>query len=1219
MAWLMGTYNMSFSWLAFLISFVYFAQTKASKQSFNFSFAEVEKELRHSINIGEAETSDWLSYGLEGFWQAYEPNLAETIMNAVNGLLGSKNIPLINSIKIQTLTLGTDPPSVRSVKVMGNPRKDAKDEVDLELDCSFMAPTAKAVVILRLGKSFMGAALPIQVQEVSIEARVRLRGLLIAKKPYLKHLSVSFMEKPKLDFAIKPLKSLDVMELPMVSKLLDNIIHDNIEKFLVHPERILVNVEKLVNGVTDDFSNYSQCCGVVHVRVLGLHNMKSLFIEKPKTKPEQNQDRDSGIDDSESASGDDAFNSYKMIAVGEQKIEDKDSSGVFVSCRYSNRREQATHLTVKRDKIQIDHSFTFVVDDEDDIVHIRLNDRRTAGLQLMGKELKLPVEQLKIKENTNEMEGKDMMFDMYLPISSKKDLQHVKDKHDAANHCYLHVQAYYFPTPVYNTEDFETGEDIMIEANGDKQKPTAKRRIREKVMKNTLGCEAVRAAGILLKFLKPPIGEPKIPKGIIEKARGLVILKTVTAGCMTSVCSGSGIIIGRLASGCWSAPSGIRLAGMGGGVMIGVEFSEIVIVINTKEAFEEFFEAKVKLGGNFKVAAGPSIGKSGNDKVFAPVYTYVGKKGVFAGFSLEGQVLLERKECNRDFFGRPVSAAELLTSKIANISEIESLYAVLDEQLGDNGDGQYNNHYDMAGYKSIEIGETCRRGFGIFTLYVDELRLDNIPSDEIHDVYVVVEHGGRSVIEARINLITWAPQNGAFVEWVLRSFSKAKATFMVIDFDPRTNAKTLLGYAKLDLSSQLPPGQRSGSGIKDNPVQLKGWVTNTFDRELFSKMHLVYHTSKKAGATVKFGRKGSLSPRKSISPNYKAEQASQIVGMIKTHMTFRPVDHLTSMNDTSTNPDIADIDDLDDDMLPYVRQEERIFKLNEEVRKSTFDLNNSKMPGLECESEGTKGQTMQKKMHFENYRANVSIFIQEARDLFANDWGGTSDPYVRVIFNGEKIYKTKTIKKTINPVWGEKLLIPMVNRAADSALFIVKDWNLATKAVSIGMCEVQFKDYLMTAEEGDAIDIWVPLKPEGELKLTMYWGKVNFGGRKSIMPGTLISSVTQLSNRKPTEETESSLTGGLLGSTLSKAETLLSMAGSSLNVLNWNTREQSVEEAIDSTEDQVPDETQNDTNNEEFRQPSEASELYFTDESEEPEEKSQLMESFRDQQKLLFF
>uniref|UniRef100_A0A0B7BDS1 SH3 domain-containing protein n=1 Tax=Arion vulgaris TaxID=1028688 RepID=A0A0B7BDS1_9EUPU len=205
-----------------------------------------------------------------------------------------------------------------------------------------------------------------------------------------------------------------------------------------------------------------------------------------------------------------------------------------------------------------------------------------------------------------------------------------------------------------------------------------------------LKSEAKKAAKILREFSIPnaktgPDG--LIPAGILAKAKGLAIITVFKAGFLVTARGGSGIVIAKLErsginfSTDWSAPSAIGLAGLGGGFEIGVEVTDFVIILNTRSAVDAFSKGgNLTLGGNFTIAAGP-LGRNleGDIAVRSPaaIYTYSKTKGLFAGISIEGSALIERKDANKKFYGKDIRAHQILNGEISAPDGCEDLYDVL--------------------------------------------------------------------------------------------------------------------------------------------------------------------------------------------------------------------------------------------------------------------------------------------------------------------------------------------------------------------------------------------------------------------------------------------------------------------------------------------------------------------------------------------------------------
>jgi len=207
--------------------------------------------------------------------------------------------------------------------------------------------------------------------------------------------------------------------------------------------------------------------------------------------------------------------------------------------------------------------------------------------------------------------------------------------------------------------------------------------------------ESDKCAKILESFLADP-SHPEsalnaIPKSVLHKARGLAIFQVLKAGFVFSGKAGTGLVIARLASGEWSAPSCIGTAGVGWGLQIGADITDFVIVLNSDEAVKAFsLGGNVTIGGNISATAGP-IGTGGGVSSSvsnpAPMYSYSKSKGLYAGLSLDGTILIERKDANREFYGAPVSARDILSGQVPPPEAASRMYDIIEaaENVDESG------------------------------------------------------------------------------------------------------------------------------------------------------------------------------------------------------------------------------------------------------------------------------------------------------------------------------------------------------------------------------------------------------------------------------------------------------------------------------------------------------------------------------------------------------
>ncbi|KAI1662069.1 DUF500-domain-containing protein [Daldinia decipiens] len=223
---------------------------------------------------------------------------------------------------------------------------------------------------------------------------------------------------------------------------------------------------------------------------------------------------------------------------------------------------------------------------------------------------------------------------------------------------------------------------------------------------SSMASECKKCGKILTSFIDPrqAFGPDKIiPPSVLANAKGLAILTVIKAGFLGSARFGSGLVVARLPDGTWSAPSAIITAGGGFGGQIGFELTDFVFILNDSHAVKTFSQqGSITLGGNVSIAAGP-VGRNAEAagaaslRSVAGVFSYSKTKGLFAGVSLEGSAIVERRDANEKLYGQRWTAAQLLTGSVRPPPQAAPLMSVLNSRIfagvrqGTMDDSMYND------------------------------------------------------------------------------------------------------------------------------------------------------------------------------------------------------------------------------------------------------------------------------------------------------------------------------------------------------------------------------------------------------------------------------------------------------------------------------------------------------------------------------------------------
>lgn len=230
-----------------------------------------------------------------------------------------------------------------------------------------------------------------------------------------------------------------------------------------------------------------------------------------------------------------------------------------------------------------------------------------------------------------------------------------------------------------------------------------------------------------------------VPSKLLRKAKGIAIITCAKGGLgFAGIEFGTGLVVARLEGSdnqqqrgndvSWSAPSAICMGGFAWGALIGAQVSDHIFLLMTEEAVRLFStqDASVQLGVDIGVAVGPmgrsaeadlAASRSNGSMAMAPIYTYSLSKGLYAGVSMEGKVVLTRPRVNEKFYGMSVRAEELLNGSVPRPPAAQPLYDAIRRCLvyGDNVHGSDLSSVMSSGGRDESAPTDFRNGTGYNT------------------------------------------------------------------------------------------------------------------------------------------------------------------------------------------------------------------------------------------------------------------------------------------------------------------------------------------------------------------------------------------------------------------------------------------------------------------------------------------------------------------------
>lgn len=211
---------------------------------------DVNREMAKTKLETDVESLEWMNSFVVKFWPIYQPVLAATIVNIVDGVLAGATPGFLDSLRLTTFNLGTKPPRVEHVKTYP---KTEEDIVEMDWSFSFTPnDTAdltsrqlkskinpKIVLEARIGKGIASKGIPVVLEDMSFTGLMKIKMKLQLAFPHIEKVDVCFLGRPTFDYALKPLGGetfgFDIGFLPGLSGFIQEMIHGGLEPMFYAP------------------------------------------------------------------------------------------------------------------------------------------------------------------------------------------------------------------------------------------------------------------------------------------------------------------------------------------------------------------------------------------------------------------------------------------------------------------------------------------------------------------------------------------------------------------------------------------------------------------------------------------------------------------------------------------------------------------------------------------------------------------------------------------------------------------------------------------------------------------------------------------------------------------------------------------------------------------------------------------------------------------------
>lgn len=171
-----------------------------------------------------------------------------------------------------------------------------------------------------------------------------------------------------------------------------------------------------------------------------------------------------------------------------------------------------------------------------------------------------------------------------------------------------------------------------------------------------------RSALTMQELMTQPVTDS--PKDVLQRAKGVMICPRIfKAGFFFGGEGGMCVLLARGGNNTWSYPAFYSIGSASFGLQIGIQDSQLLMLIMTEKGLNAVMDSQLKLGGAASIAVatlGAGIQGSTTMAVGADILAFSVARGLYGGLSVEGSVMTTQTSWNQSYYGQPFAARQIV-------------------------------------------------------------------------------------------------------------------------------------------------------------------------------------------------------------------------------------------------------------------------------------------------------------------------------------------------------------------------------------------------------------------------------------------------------------------------------------------------------------------------------------------------------------------------------